>query len=185
MKYLIKSIESKSTKNQRPYLQFNLVNAVNIFAKPIRHIEFNPDIISFYTDIVMALPKKDDEHPDFTKLPNEYKYLNNLFLEEVKLPEPMYRLYTSDLTVQTNKGTVTHKAGDKICDKAGNPLLFTSITVLCMKEKDPDTGEITYSNGWDPNERARAMINSFYVKANVEGPTLNDVDDVIETNPAF
>lgn len=189
MKYLIKSIESKQTKNQRPYLQFNLINAVNIFARPISHCEFNQTIIDAYKEIIMALPKKEDGKYDFSKLPEEYKYLNNLSLEEIKLPEPMYRLYTSDLTVQTNNGTVVHKAGEKICDKEGNPLLFTSITVLCMEEKDPDTGKVTYSPGWSPNERARQMINAFYIKAktetNIEEDTPINSDLPVDINPAF
>lgn len=182
MKYLISNIEFKKATNGTPYMRLTLMNEDDIFDGGTSTIIFQERIVNAYRKALNidanALGTVDANKLE--ALPAAYKYMTHMVFVEQQLPKPMCRIYNADFT--DGKG-VLHKAGTLVCDRNGNPKLYTSFRILCKEVIDNETGERSYANGWDPVTVGNNYISSFFVSPDTTNTVVPTPPTPVEPAP--
>lgn len=158
MDYKIENIEIKTAKNSSEYVLLTLVNADDEWDEPFNVPVWNDIQIARYK----ALLASPEVMGDVNKIPENRKLFKYGFWEEVELPEPMYRLWGSTVTstriVNGQPVQETHEEGTPVCDRLGNPVLYTKFMVFTKKTFDNNLQQLVPAKGWGLVERANQMI---------------------------
>lgn len=155
MDYRIENIEIKTAKNQSEYVALTLVNADDEWDEPFTVPVWNDIQIKRYK----ALLASPEVNGDVNKIPEEKRVFKYGFWETYKLPMPMNRIWSQNMTIKYADNTMKEvHAGEIVTDRAGHPVVYTEFMVFVKKTLDNNTGELRYANGWSFAERSAQMI---------------------------
>ncbi len=166
---------AKGNNAGKEYLTGTLLNTLAILDRPTTHVEFNDRLVEMYKPFISAAKGGTAETDQ--ELPERLRYItaHRVNWQPPKESIPFNRIYLTDVTDGTGK---THKAGDTICDRNGNPRLYESIVVFCKYFRDPDfPDKVSYYAGDEPDQKGQAYFGSFCIKATLPKTTVSDEDE--------
>ena len=169
----IKQIENGQNKGKF-YLAGRLVNVLAPLDKRQKFTEFDESVVEQYKAYIPI--SKGGTAQEGTQLPDILRYVSGHYVTWIPPKEciPFNRIYVTDLT---DSNGVTHRAGELIKDKNGNPRLYESIVVFCRYYIDPDfPGQPQYYSGNNPSQKGEQYFGQFCVARNATINN-NDVDD--------
>lgn len=169
MKYQIDNITfEKVNGTGNEYVRLEMSDPDDMFNAPTSVASFDQNVINFYKRELQKANGVIDA------LPGKAKFFPYAVWVEVTLPEPMYRRWGREFTTTDKNGVQTvHQPDEKVCDKDGNPKLYTSFMILCKQTFDKEKAEmgfpakecLSWAKGWDPVSRQNSYISAFFVRA--------------------
>lgn len=169
MKYQIDNITfEKVNGTGNEYVRFEMSDPDDMFNAPTSVASFDQNVINFYKRELQKANNVIDA------LPEKARFFPYAVWVEVTLPEPMYRRWGREFTTTDKNGIQTvHQPNDLVCDKNGNPKLYTSFLILCKQTFDKEKAEMGFpakdclgwAKGWDPVSRQNSYISAFFVRA--------------------
>lgn len=174
MKYEVRELKINTVGQGKPnagakYIEFIAMNTIAPWEQPGVVCIFNVRTVELFAPYISQANGGTATAP--VELPDSFKYINGRF-ETFVFPTPGTRTYSAQVT--TKDGRV-HQPGEMVMH-GNQPRIYRSAQVFCMRQVDPETGEISYLRGWDCDTRGQQMFSAFYTPlplehANAEAPT--------------
>lgn len=168
-KFELSNLEIKTVGDGRrnagnPYMVGKMINTLAPLDKTVTFTEFDPAKIDLYRDYVAKSKGGNAEDGNIPAIPDRLKYVNGHYATWAPPKEciPFQKHYVTAGEHTVNGTVISHKEGDTIVDKRGNPRLYDSIVVFCKYYMDPDfPGIPQYLQGNHPTQMGQTYFDSF------------------------
>lgn len=100
----------------------------------------NNDLVAIFKDFIAKKNGGNFEGEENQTLPDQYRFINNVFRVRVPLNAKYVRVYEQDQ--KDSQGRVLHKKGDVYKTELGSVMVYDALEVLAVKVEDEDTGEM-------------------------------------------
>lgn len=100
----------------------------------------NPDLIAIFKDYICKANGGNADGTQNLELPDDYRFINNVFRVRVPLNAKYVRVYDDD--VRDANGKILHRKGDLYKTELGSIMQYDALEVLAIKVEDEDTGEM-------------------------------------------
>ena len=170
MKYEARELKINTVGQGKPnagakYIEFIAMNTIAPWEQPGVVCIFNARTVELFAPYISQANGGTATAP--VELPDSFKYINGRF-ETFVFPTPGTRVYSSQFTSKDGK---IHQPGEMVMN-GNQPRVYRSTQVFCMRQVDPETGEISYLRGWDCDTRGQQMFNAFYTPISLEHATM-------------
>lgn len=191
-RYQIQSIKidtiKKGTNKDKSYMVIEMINSLAPLDGAIKYTEFNELQVDMYKQYVSKTNGGASDTDKLSELPDMLKYISGHFVtwQPPKECIPFNKIYVTDGSHTVNGTSISHKNGDVIVDKWGNPRLYESVIVFCKYYMDPDfPGIPQYYKGNNPVETGQKYFDAFCKSIRDKSPIVsadpNEEEDVIST----
>lgn len=191
-RYQIQSIKidtiKKGTNKDKSYMVIEMINSLAPLDGAIKYTEFNELQVDMYKQYVSKTNGGASDTDKLSELPDMLKYISGHFVtwQPPKECIPFNKIYVTDGSHTVNGTSISHKNGDVIVDKWGNPRLYESVVVFCKYYMDPDfPGIPQYYKGNNPVETGQKYFDAFCKSIRDKSPIVsadpNEEEDVIST----
>lgn len=100
----------------------------------------NNDLVAIFKDFIAKKNGGNLESEENAVLPDQYRFINNVFRVRVPLNAKYVRVYEQDQ--KDAQGRVLHKKGEVYKTELGSVMVYDALEVLAVKVEDEDTGEM-------------------------------------------
>lgn len=101
----------------------------------------NNDLVAIFKDFIAKKNGGNLEAEENAVLPDQYRFINNVFRVRVPLNAKYVRVYEQEVKDSTT-GKVLHRKGDVYKTELGSVMVYDALEVLAVKVEDEDTGEM-------------------------------------------
>lgn len=101
----------------------------------------NNDLVAIFKDFIAKKNGGNLEAEENATLPDQYRFINNVFRVRVPLNAKYVRVYEQDVK-DAASGRILHKKGEVYKTELGSIMVYDALEVLAVKVEDEDTGEM-------------------------------------------
>lgn len=161
-------VEAKLKSTGKNWLASNTTRQDRLFI-------MNADLVNIFKDYICKAKGGNAAGNANLDLPDEYRFVNNVFRVRVPLQAKYVRVYSED--VKSQDGRILHRKGELYKTELNSVQIYDALEVLAVKVEDEDTGEMYWVDS--PERIAQRILARNYRLLEGNGIAADETDIVV------